>query len=49
LDLDRKILSFTLNGTNAAAAPAFATLGEGEWYPYFAMRFKDCTFTVMPN
>jgi alkylated DNA repair dioxygenase AlkB len=50
LDLDRKTVSFTLKGTNAAAAdPAFSNLGEGEWYPYFAMRFKDCTFTVIPK
>jgi alkylated DNA repair dioxygenase AlkB len=48
LDLDRKIVSFTLKGANAAA-PAFANLGEGAWYPYFAMRFKDCTFTVTPK
>jgi hypothetical protein len=46
LDLDQRALTFGLDGV-MKGVPAFSEVGKGFWYPYFALRDKGCTFTVV--
>lgn len=46
LDLDKRTLAFGLDGV-MKSPPAFSKLGKSTWYPYFALRDKGCTFTVL--
>lgn len=46
LDMDQRTLTFGLNGSTNVQ-PTFCNIAATEWYPYFALRTKDSTFTVI--